>query len=159
MGGLYHWFDPNSSLFFKDFIWKTTLLIIGLTAIFLLFATLSTVVSYQTYVILRWIPILVYMVYAVIIWKHGDLVQTIKFYIPVLVFIFLIMVYVYLATHDSGAGKIILGLIVSFFGAVLWVKKMSLHGYFNHNDLYLVIQIIGLWFLYRGALIIQNIRN
>jgi hypothetical protein len=41
---------------------------------------------------------------------------------------------------------------VSFAGLAVLVLKLSLHPDFNHNDLYHVIQMGGLFCLYRGAL-------
>lgn len=43
------------------------------------------------------------------------------------------------------------GVVVSLVGLAVLVGKLSLHQHFNKNDLYHVIQMIGLYCLYRAA--------
>lgn len=43
------------------------------------------------------------------------------------------------------------GVGVSALAAVVQQSGWSLHRHFNHNDLYHVIQALGVWLLYRGA--------
>lgn len=43
------------------------------------------------------------------------------------------------------------GIAVSLVGLAVLVGKLSLHEHFNHNDLYHVIQMGGLYCLFRGA--------
>jgi hypothetical protein len=38
-------------------------------------------------------------------------------------------------------------------GAIVQQQRLALHQHFNHNDLYHLIQIAGLWLLYRGGLL------
>jgi len=46
---------------------------------------------------------------------------------------------------------------VSLLGLLILVLKLSPHPRFNHNDLYHVIQMGGLYCLYRGALLLQGL--
>jgi len=48
---------------------------------------------------------------------------------------------------------------ISLFGLVILALKLSPHPRFNHNDLYHVIQMGGLYCLYRGALLLGGIGN
>jgi hypothetical protein len=43
------------------------------------------------------------------------------------------------------------GVAVSFVGAGVQMSGFGLHEHFNHNDLYHVIQMVGLWLFWRGA--------
>ncbi len=49
------------------------------------------------------------------------------------------------------------GIIVSAIGIALMVAKVSFHQHFNHNDLYHVIQMVGLWCFYRGAVLLHGL--
>jgi hypothetical protein len=51
----------------------------------------------------------------------------------------------------DAARWIIAGVLVSAIAAVVQQGGLSLHEHFNHNDLYHVIQALGVWLLYRGA--------
>ena len=53
---------------------------------------------------------------------------------------------------SRGARWMLAGVGVSVLAAVVQQSGWSLHQHFNHNDLYHVIQALGVWLLYRGAL-------
>ena len=44
---------------------------------------------------------------------------------------------------------------MTLLGAIVQQSGISLHRHFNHNDLYHVVQIIGLYLLYRGVRLMQ----
>jgi hypothetical protein len=52
---------------------------------------------------------------------------------------------------DHAARWVLGGVAVSVLAAVIQQAKLSPHPSFNHNDLYHVVQAVGLWLLYRGA--------
>jgi hypothetical protein len=53
--------------------------------------------------------------------------------------------------HPSG--RLVLGgVAVSVAAAVIQQSGWSIHRYFNHNDLYHVVQAVGVWLLYLGAM-------
>ncbi len=56
------------------------------------------------------------------------------------------------AKRRPGAWWIVVGVLVSFLGAGIQQAGFAPHPSFNHNDLYHVVQMAGLWCLYRGAL-------
>ena len=49
------------------------------------------------------------------------------------------------------------GIVVSAVGILLMVTKVSLHQHFNHNDLYHVAQMVGLYSFYKGAVLLHGI--
>ena len=51
----------------------------------------------------------------------------------------------------TAARWMIAGVLVSAVAAVVQQSGFSIHEHFNHNDLYHVIQAVGVWLLYRGA--------
>ena len=48
------------------------------------------------------------------------------------------------------------GVLVSFMAAAVQVNGVALHDHFTHNDLYHVIQTGGMYFFYRGALLLKD---
>jgi hypothetical protein len=48
------------------------------------------------------------------------------------------------------------GVAVSALAAAVQQSGFALHRHFNHNDLYHLIQIVGLWLLYRGGLLLRK---
>lgn len=51
----------------------------------------------------------------------------------------------------AGAPWIIAGVLLSALGSVVQRKGIGLHRHFNHNDVYHVIQMVALYLLFRGA--------
>jgi hypothetical protein len=52
---------------------------------------------------------------------------------------------------DAGARLLIAGVVVSAVAAAIQQSGWSLHRHFNHNDLYHVVQALGVWLLFRSA--------
>lgn len=59
----------------------------------------------------------------------------------------------------AGAGWVAAGVAVSFAAAAVQASGLSLHRHFNHNDLYHVIQMGGLYLLYRGGALLRDRRR
>ena len=55
------------------------------------------------------------------------------------------------SVERSAARWMLGGVLVSVAAAVVQQARLSPHEHFNHNDLYHVIQAVGVWLLYRGA--------
>ena len=53
---------------------------------------------------------------------------------------------------DAPGRLVLLGVAVSVAAAAIQQSGWALHRYFNHNDLYHVVQAAGVWLLYRGAM-------
>jgi len=51
------------------------------------------------------------------------------------------------------------GVVVSVMGLAVLVAKLSIHEHFNQNDLYHVIQMGGLYCLYRGARLLHGMSH
>jgi hypothetical protein len=51
------------------------------------------------------------------------------------------------------------GLLVSIIGLLLLQRRWGLHEHFNHNDIYHLIQMVGIYFFYRGAVLLHDLEN
>jgi hypothetical protein len=52
---------------------------------------------------------------------------------------------------DASGRLVLWGVAVSVMAAAIQQSGWAIHRYFNHNDLYHVVQAAGVWLLYRGA--------
>jgi hypothetical protein len=67
-------------------------------------------------------------------------------------FAVLVGVRLYMRPLD-GAGRLLLaGVALSLVAAGIQQSGLSIHRYFNHNDLYHVVQAVAVWLLYRSAI-------
>ncbi|HEX9725667.1 MAG TPA: hypothetical protein VGC53_15405 [Vicinamibacteria bacterium] len=65
-------------------------------------------------------------------------------------------------THDqkdrkAGVSLLKKGIVVSAVGIVLMVSRVSLHPHFNQNDLYHVVQMVGLYCFYKGGVLLHGL--
>lgn len=133
-GGTYH------GLWQSAWMWKPTVMSIGLASFFLLSAYFPRIAM------LKFIAYASWMIF------HDGFVWVIADY-----GITLILVGAMQLVRRSVATPWILGSIaLSVIGALVQMSGFSLHKHFNYNDLYHVIQLVALWLLYRGGLILGN---
>jgi hypothetical protein len=72
---------------------------------------------------------------------------------------FVVSLIVFLAFYKrSGAKGMILGILISLAAAAVQMLRLSLSESFNHNDLYHVIQLFGLYVFYRSTRRLQDHR-
>jgi hypothetical protein len=60
-------------------------------------------------------------------------------------------------SRQAGIAWLKRALVVTLVGLVLLVGKVSLHQHFNQNDIYHVVQMVGLYSLYRGARLLHGL--
>jgi hypothetical protein len=55
-----------------------------------------------------------------------------------------------------GSGWLLAGLFTSFVAAAIQQNGKGFHQHFNHNDIFHLIQLAGMYFFYRGALQVED---
>ena len=58
--------------------------------------------------------------------------------------------------HEPGATWLIAGVVVSLIAGLVQALRVSPHRWFNHNDLFHVIEIAALYLFYRGGLLLVD---
>ena len=129
VGGVFHAFGNKWLL-----LWKVTTFSVGLASFFLLIGTdkrLQLVATIELVAYLSWMTV-----------QDGFLFVILDYGLAML-----------LVAMFHPAKKWVLGSIgVSIVGALVQATQVTLHErWFDHNDLYHVIQIAALWMLYRAA--------
>ena len=150
-GAVSHGIGPNLPLIIRTAIWRLTLIAIGWTAFFMLMGTSVYILSPESVRWIKWLPIIFILAYHICLFIKDDFSVVIAFYAPVLVIVLLSYVYGYLVLMRTPAIYVIIGVVVSFIAAFVQHKKLVLHKHFNHNDLFHVIQLVGLYLLYVGV--------
>ncbi|SVD02352.1 uncharacterized protein METZ01_LOCUS355206, partial [marine metagenome] len=77
--------------------------------------------------------------------------SAVSFYLP-LVLLSLILFLIVFYNGRTGALLIAIGLIVSLAAAGVQRSGLTLHQHFNHNDLYHVVQMLGMVLMFTGGL-------
>ncbi|NOZ75130.1 MAG: hypothetical protein GXO90_07085 [FCB group bacterium] len=156
LGAISHGVGPYFPQGVRDWIWKGTTLSIGLVSFFFILAGFYRAFPYAMVQWLRWLPLLALLAYSVVILRDPRFINVVKFYAPSLILVLLIMIYSAWGQSAPGAGKIAIGIVISFMAAGVQVSGWDLHRNFNHNDLYHIVQIVGMTYIYRGALFLTD---
>ena len=156
LGGASHGFSLYLGETAKVWTWRATTFSIGFASFFLLAgsaygALRRTAAGWAATA--AFVKLLVYLVWMA---SHDDFVYVIADYGPSMLAVLGLNLYLWVALGE-GAGKwITAGVAVSFLAAGVQLSGFALHRHFNHNDLYHVVQMVGVWFFYRGARDLQD---
>jgi hypothetical protein len=137
LGGTYHGFAAT-------WLWKPTVYAIGLASFFLLLPLVPL------------LAVLKFIAYATWMIAHDDFKYVIIDYGTTLLVLAVLQIVAWLRHRAASAPWILGSIAVSVVGAFVQQSGFRLHEHFNHNDLYHVIQLVGLWLLYRGGLLLTT---
>ncbi len=156
LGGSSHGFAEYLSARVDLTLWNATMLAIGLASGLLVQAAVGTVAPATTAgPRLRraagWVLAVEVAAYALwVCLVDNDFRLAVAQY-GVAMSILLVVHLVPPARRHPGAWWVVAGIAVSFLGAWIQQSGFAPHPSFNHNDLYHVVQMVGLWWLYLGA--------
>ena len=156
LGALTHGIGPHLPQSVHTFIWRITLYCIGLSTFSMLMGGLYHVVPFTMMNWLKWLPFLALVVYLVAVTRNDNFKTVIRFYTPAMTLVLIMMLYSWLRFHGVGTGWIIASILVALGGAIVQQSGFALHKHFNHNDIYHVVQMGGMYLLYRGVIILKD---
>jgi hypothetical protein len=151
LGAISHGFAAYLGNAADTAIWKGTVYAIGFSMVFALGGTLDGAPLPAGVRRFFWLlNIVAFVVYAIWMISHDDFLYVIYHYVPAMLLIASVQVRALLGKERHGAAWILAGVVVTLFGAVVQQSGFSLHTHFNHNDLFHLIQVVGLLLFYRG---------
>ncbi|MEE2876332.1 MAG: hypothetical protein VX822_00920 [Candidatus Neomarinimicrobiota bacterium] len=152
-GAIFHGFRHHFAEANHQRIWKVALMGIGLTLFFNLMAAVAAVSSPVNYQLWRWVLAAGLALFALQTVKFHGFGHSVKFLS--IGFVVTVVAFGLFAWRQPAAGPVymFLGSLVTVVAGGLWATGWSLHEKFNHNDLFHMIQLAGLWLLYQGALL------
>ena len=152
LGGTSHGFVAYLSDATLSAIWKGTAYAVGLSMLFAVAGTIEgSFLRKSTRRTFHLINALGFVLYAIWMVNHSAFIYIIYHYVSAMISVALIQVWAFVHHRAATAPWIIAGVIITLAGAVIQQSGFSLHTHFNNNDLYHVVQIVGLALLYRGA--------
>lgn len=150
-GGTYHGFQHALGPLVAGILWKVTTISMGVASFLLLTAAITSSFTGQDR---RWLiagAALKLVIYVGWMLTHDEFRYVIYDYGSTLA-ILLVLVSAE-RTHGVEGHRmyIALGIMVSIAAALVQQSGFRLHQHFNHNDLMHVIQMGGVWLLYKGG--------
>jgi hypothetical protein len=151
MGGTYHGFQHALEPPVATVLWKVTTISMGIASFFLLTAAITAAFTGQNR---RWLSAAATLKLAVyVLWMlgHDQFKYVIYDYGSTLAILLLLVASEKTRGIDGHRAYIASGILVSIAAAAVQQSGFRLHEHFNHNDLMHVIQMGGMWLLYRGG--------
>lgn len=150
-GGTYHGFHSALGGAAAGVLWKMTTISMGVASFLLLAAVFTSAFSTENR---RWLigaAALKLAIYTGWMLQHDDFRFVIYEYGSTLAVVLFLALTGW--TQGVPGHRFFLGaaVAVSFAAAAIQQSGVRLHTHFNHNDLMHVIQVAGVWLLYRGA--------
>ena len=156
-GGANHGFAAYLQQDWLDLIWKGALYSLGFAMFFMLIGTVSGSVRNRTWRIFLYgysaVACAVFIGWSI---DHDDFVYAVLNNLSTFVIIIVLQVSALIRYRAESAKWILSGVAVSLLSAGIQRSGFDLHVHFNHNDLYHVVQIVGLYLFYRGASVLQD---
>ena len=154
VGGTVHGFSTIFSEPVLQALWKFTLYAIGLASFFLLAGTLSACIVPPLSRFAMLVPYIQLIVYVLWMATHDDFRYVIYDYAFTNLGLLALQCHAGVIHRARSVPWLAGGVLVSFLAAAVQVNEIAFHQHFNHNDLYHVIQMGGMYLFYRGALIL-----
>lgn len=142
-GGTWHGFGPELPPLAAAGLWKVTTLSIGAASMVLLMAASAS---------LRALATVKFAVYAAWMLFHDDFIYVIADYGLSLVIVAVIFIARWYRRRDPASPWMLCSIALFFVAGFVQARGLSPHPRFNNNDLYHLIQLAGLWLMYRGGL-------
>jgi hypothetical protein len=155
-GGTYHGFSTVLPEQLAREIWAGTTIVVGMAACLLLSATLTAAVPRSTR---RWLLFAVwgqFAVYAAWMLRHDAFVNVIVEYGLAMLFVLLLHVAAPRLRLEPSTRWVIAGVALTFAAAGVQQSGFDLHRHLNHNDVQHLVQMVAVWFLYKGG---SNLRD
>jgi membrane-associated HD superfamily phosphohydrolase len=143
-GGTYHGFISNMTPPAAQAIWKLTLYSIGIATLLMLFATLLVYMPKLWKHIFLAITVIQFLVYVYIMSGSNDFRYVIYNYVLAMMAILLMALF-----HKNF--WLVGAVLISFAGAAIQRSGVQLHKHFNFNDIYHLVQMVAMYFFYRGG--------
>ncbi len=157
VGGTAHGFKLYLGTGGHAIVWKLTVYSIGLCTFFMLAGTtLGSVGKVAQRVILTF-AVSQLAVYAIWMATHNDFIYVVYDYVPAMLIIIVLQAILYVKRKQVSAIWLSSGIFVSLAAAGIQISGFDIHKYLNHNDIYHLVQMVGVYLLYRGAVLLQDI--
>lgn len=157
LGGSHYVFGPRLPNYFTKVIWMLTLIFIGITGLFLAGSAATFYINETGKFGLMLGSAILVIKYVLGLSKNNTFHHAIKIYVTLIILALIGFIPAFFSLGYTGALQIVIGLLVNLSAAGVQASGLTLHQHFNHNDLFHVLLILGMIFIYRGGLEISMV--
>jgi hypothetical protein len=146
-GGTFHGFIGSMEASTSQIVWKFTLYSVGLATLLMLSASAFAFLNQPWRMIILISGVVQFCIYLFLVSRSNDFKFVIYDYVPAMI---LIVAMAWIAKAAS-APWLLAAVALSFGGALIQRLEFQLHKHFNYNDIYHVIQMVGMYFFYKAG--------
>jgi hypothetical protein len=156
LGAVAHGLDPRTDAVARERMWRGALYATGfigagtVASVAFFAARGSTRTAILTFAALKLV------VYLVNVTRRPEFRIAVADYAGALAILLAGAAYGMIRWHLAAAPWLIAGVAVSLIAGLVQARRVALHRHFNHNDLYHVIQMVGLYMFYRGGVMLVD---
>jgi uncharacterized protein DUF6962 len=156
LGGIWHGFAPALEPRTAALIWTSTIALAIAGSFMFLIATLHVFTSGRLLGLLSGGAVIKFVLFAV--WANVNHDLRLVIYDAGLTMLIMLLLASWGAwlQRVPAASWILAGVVTAMVAALFLQGRVSLHRYFNHNDLYHVIQVGALYCLYRAGTMVRD---
>jgi len=155
-GGTVHGFSLIFNQTVLQELWKITVYAIGLASFFLLTGTLRASIAPSVGRFIIVIPYVQLIGYVIWMATRDGFHYVVFDYAFTNLGIMALQLYAVIASRAMSAPWLVGGVLVSFLAVAVQVNEIAIHRHLNYNDVYHMIQMGGMYFFYRGALLLKD---
>jgi hypothetical protein len=156
VGGTSHAFAPRMSPALHAGFWAVTYVAVGLANMAILAGALVAALPRRWHRLLLGLVAARFVVFTVLLLAQRQFRYVIYDYGLTLLLLLVLAVWSRWSRGDRSAPFVIAAVLVSAVGAVVQVARLAPHPGFNHNDVFHVVQMFGVYFFYRAALLFHD---
>jgi hypothetical protein len=154
-GGTHHGLAEHLGPGLLAVTWKITLYAIGTVSLALSCAATMAAFRGRLRGVLVALAVAKFVIYIAWVVQHDAFIYAILDYAPALLYVLMLQAWAW-SRHEESGPWIVAGVLVSFAAAGVQQSGFALHRHFNHNDVYHVIQMAGVYLLYRGGRLLRS---
>lgn len=152
-GGTWHAIHPGELPAVRHQLWTVTYLSIGLADLLMLAGTARAALERGLFALAAAALLGKFLAYAWAILAYRDFKHVGYEYAATLLLLFGLALW---RRAEPAAAWLLAGVLVSFAGGLVQALKLAPHRHFNHNDLFHVIQMGGVWLFFRAAQLLRD---
>jgi hypothetical protein len=157
-GALYHGTGGSVPPGLSTAFWKMVVWSVGAVAFCVITGSAHATLPRRAANIMAILAGTQFLIYAVFMIRHDDFKYVVNNYSPALVIIAVLHAIGY-RRNPAAAKMIWAAIFVSVIAAAVQQSTFDLHRHFTHNDLYHLIQMVGQYLFYRGAIVMVDVER
>jgi hypothetical protein len=150
LGGLSHGLGPGLEPASRRGLWRATLATLGPSSLLLLWGVSFATLDEPARTLLVVAAVIKLALYWAWLTRRDDFIVVIADHAPTMLIVLVLQAAAWSHGASSGAW-VVAGVVAAMAGGVIQALRLAPGRWFNHNDLFHVVQMVSVWLFYEGG--------